>query len=229
LAACEARAQHIEATELAAGFRRDAERFRSAGPKARADFFFEPDDQKDTGYWRLRFGPKEPESAWVSVKLLASSAIRELGIPPAPNPRAGEIEAKPDTSKELSVEPAAIDSCTNAWLHFLRRQSLRSGSLGYQHHKSGGALQDVWEASALQCERSEQERIQTALEKTGARPEAVDQAKKMPEHTPDESSWLEGVRPNPVFEGVTLQPRGIVDLSTLKTDFRWRLRWPGTR
>jgi hypothetical protein len=56
-----------------------------------------------------------------------------------------------------------VDACTRAWLHFLRRECLRNESLMFKVRSAGGSFPDVWEASAVQCERSAQEGIQTQL------------------------------------------------------------------
>jgi hypothetical protein len=117
---------------------------------------------------------RETESAWVTFSLLASLAIEELDIPPTPAPEALEFDPawreqcaqmQVDSSETIPAGLDAVDACTRAWLHFLRRESLRSGSAAFQPRSAGGSFPDVWEASAAQCERSAQAEIQTRLAK----------------------------------------------------------------
>ena len=117
-------------------------------------------------------GANQTEPVWVTFSLLAALAIQELGIPPLPAPAA--LEHDPAWREQCQLiggnDPEAVpfglsevDSCTRAWLHFLRRESLSNESRVFQRRPSGGSFPDVWEASAAQCERSARERIQVGL------------------------------------------------------------------
>jgi hypothetical protein len=157
--------------ELAERFRRGADPFRSRSTLLRAELYAVVGREK-SGVWFLRPQTAETEPAWVTFSLLASLATEELGIPPVPAPDALEFDPDwPEQCQFLGIEdpeavPAGlseVDPCTRAWLSFLRNEGLGRESLMFKSHSSGGVFPDVWEASAVQCELSARERIQTGL------------------------------------------------------------------
>lgn len=156
---------------LAARFRRGSRLFQSLGLQPRATFIAVAGRER-WGIWRL--GPRTPEteSAWVSFSLLASLAIEELGIPPMPAPEAEQFDPNwPEQCNRMRSDPTEtvpagldeVDPCARAWLHFLWRECLDSNSSAFERKQDGGFFGEVWEASAIQCERSAQERIQARL------------------------------------------------------------------
>jgi hypothetical protein len=89
--------------------------------------------------------------------------VWEFGIPPTPAPLPQEFDSNWRSTEDGPAGLDAVDACTRAWLQFLRCESLRNGSLMFKARSAGGSFPDVWEASAVQCERSAQEGSQTRL------------------------------------------------------------------
>lgn len=163
--------------ELAARFRRDSELFRSLRLQPRAEFYAE-EGREEWGIWRLRPQTPETASGWVTFSLLAALAIEELGIRPVPAPKPLEFDPKWRERLARSQEEAsrhgrivdysntipdgldAVDPCVRAWLHFLRRESIKNNNCAVR------TFPDGWEASAVQLERSARERIQAELQLT---------------------------------------------------------------
>jgi hypothetical protein len=173
MASCQSGAKDTsKLIELAAEFRRGSELFRSLRLQPRAELYAEV-GRGEWGIWRLRPQTSETEPAWVTFSLLASRAIEELGIAPMAAPHLLEFDPRwreqcramrVDDSVTIPAGLEAVDPCTRAWLHFLRRESLQIESPIFQVHSAGGSFPDVCEASAIQCERSARERIQANLE-----------------------------------------------------------------
>jgi hypothetical protein len=167
--------------DLAARFRRHSEPFRSFGLKGQADLYAEK-GREAWGIWRLIPKNRETESAWVTFSLLASLALEEFGILPTPAPQPLEFDPSWRSAEDIPAGLDAVDACTRAWLHFLRCESLRNGSLIFKVRSAGGSFPDVWEASAVQCERSAQAKIQERLN-TDDRAAALDPAESSSQAT----------------------------------------------
>ena len=161
--------------DLAARFRRHSEPFRSLGLKGQADLYAE-EGREAWGIWRLIPKNRDAEPAWVTFSLLASLALEEFGILPMPAPQPLEFDPNWGAAEDIPAGLDAVDASTRAWLHLLRRESLRNESLMFEVHSAGGSFPDVWEASAVQCERSAQAKTQEERFNTDDRAVAIDRA-----------------------------------------------------
>jgi hypothetical protein len=161
--------------QLGESFRKAGEQFKLASGRLRAEFITLP-NREAWGIWKLRPNTKETESAREKFGFVSTLALQDFGIAPIPAPQAHEFnpnwseEARPfvglDGSEPTPSGLNEVDPCTRAWLHFLRIEAEKNDSLAFKVWDGGLTIPNVWEASAVQCERSAREQIETRLRKT---------------------------------------------------------------
>jgi hypothetical protein len=144
---------------LASEFRQRSEQPLSGGKTLRANLYAEV-GREDWGIWRLIPGNgKTGASTTVTFSRLAARALQELGIGTAPAPQPRDFDPNWHSTEEVPAGLGAVDECSRAWLNHLRKESLSNGDQMFRVHQGGGLFPDVWEASAVQCERSARDLI----------------------------------------------------------------------
>jgi hypothetical protein len=110
-----------------------------------------------------------------------------------------------------------VDPCTRAWLHFLRVEAEKNESRAFKVWNGGITIPDVWEASAVQCERSAREYIEAQLR---ANAENREKGFRAAEGLVSGSAKKENTEGSPLRDGLDLSALQDAARRTLAGSFR---------